>query len=282
MEIYLRNGSTVTLNPETKDQVHTGLRGNSFREFLREVMKLSNLKAQYIDVLLDEEYDTFEDVFTHKSANTEKNYEFYEFIGDVTLNKSIAWYLTRRFPQLNCPEGVKILTRLKINLVSKKSFSKFAENLHFWPFVSASLEVRTLKMGKTLEDVFEAFFGSFEMLIDKHWGEGLGYQFCYTLISKLLDSIDISLKYEHLFDSKTRLKELIDYFGEKIGKIEYTAQKEDRIHYVTILHNKRCIATGSAPLKADAQQKAAEKAIYQLSRQGFIRPLVGSYAEFCS
>lgn len=282
MEIYLRNGSTVKLDPETKDQIHTGIRGNSFREFLREVMRLSNLKAQYIDVLLDEEYETFEAVFTHKSANLEKNYEFYEFIGDVTLNKSIAWYLMRRFPQLNCPEGVKILTRLKINLVSKKSFSKFAENLHFWLFVSASLEVRTLKMAKTLEDVFEAFFGAFEMLIDKHWGEGLGYQFCYTLIGKLLDTTDISLKYEQLFDAKTRLKELVDYFGEKIGQIKYTAQKEDRIHYVTILHNNKCISNGSAPLKADAQQKAAEKAIHHLKRMGFVRPLTGSYAEFCS
>ena len=282
--LIVKNKMVIVDNP---DQIVNGVRGTAFRIFLFNVLKLSGLKEQYIKVLLDKEIDVYEAVFTHPSANPNRNYEFYEFVGDVTLNKSIAWYLSRRFPQLCCTNGVKILTRLKINLVSKRAFEKFAKKLHFWNFVSATNEIRVLKMAKTLEDVFESFFGATEMLIDKHFKPGLGYKFCYNIIEQLLDTLDISLKYERLFDAKTRLKEMFDYFGkENLGELKYLSEKQDRIHQiqvVRVLDGKQItMGNGSAPLKADAQQRAAQVAIKKLQSQGFVKPLSENYVEFCS
>ena len=267
-------------------EIYKGIRGERFTYFLREVLSLSNLNKQYYDILLDKEgLQLYDQVFTHKTANEENNYEYLEFLGDTTLNKSIAWYLSRRFPQLNCPQGVKVLTRLKINLISKRSFAGFAKQLGFWNFVSADSEVRSMKMDKTLEDVFEAFFGATELLIDERIRQGAGYSICYNIIDNILNTHDISLKYEDLFDSKTRLKEIFDHFGENLGQLKYDTVKVERIHHVKVVLNDRgscrTLGEGSAPLKADAQQRAATQAIETLRKIGFSKQLSDSYALFC-
>lgn len=271
-------------------EIYNGIRGERFVYFLQQVLSLSNLNKQYYDILLDKEsLIMYDQVFTHKTANPDNNYEYLEFLGDTTLNKSIAWYLSRRFPQLKCPQGVKVLTRLKINLISKRSFASFAKQLHFWDFVSADMDVRSMKMDKTLEDVFEAFFGATELIIDSRIQMGAGYLICYNIVKHLLDSRDISLKYEHLFDAKTRLKEIFDHFSDKLGELKYDTKKVDRIHHVTAklvksssFEKDHFLGYGSAPLKADAQQRAATEAIATLELMGFVKPLSDSYALFCT
>lgn len=278
------------VEPENKIvEIYKGLRGDKFRYFLRQVLSLSNLSEEYYSVLLDKEgINLYDQAFTHKTANPTYNYEFFEFLGDTTLNKIIAWYLSRRFMQLNCPEGVKVLTRLKINLISKKSFVEFAKQLHFWDFISADMDIRMNKMDKTLEDVFEAFFGVTELLIDSRIRQGAGYSICYSILEKLMNNREISLKYEDLFDSKTRLKEMFDFFGDQLGKMVYETEKIERIHYVKIIlinndgKRKQLIGEGSGALKATAEQKASTEALKVLQRMGFHKPLSEGYKLFCS
>jgi dsRNA-specific ribonuclease len=268
----------------TVTEIYKGIRGDKFTYFLRQLLSLSNLNKQYYDVLLnDNGLALFDQAFTHRTADVDNNYEYLEFLGDTTLNKSIAWYLSRRFPQLNCPKGVKVLTRIKINLISKRSFSGFARRFNFWDFISADMEVRSTKMEKTLEDVFESFFGATELLLDTHIQQGCGYNICYNMIANMLNTVPISLKYEDLFDSKTRLKEIFDHFGDKLGgKLEYKTIKEDRIHNVEAVIGKKVLGRGSAPLKADAEQRASAEAIITLKKMGFVKQLSDSYAIFCS
>ena len=267
--------------------IFKGVRGPKFVFFLRQILSLSNLNEQYFDVLLDKEgILMYERAFSHRTADENNNYEYLEFLGDTTLNKSIAWYLSRRFPQLNCCKGVKVLTRLKINLISKKSFASFAKQLKFWDFVSASEDTRAMKMDKTLEDVFEAFFGATELLIDERIQLGAGYAICYSMIANLLNTRRISLKYEQLFDSKTRLKEIFDHFGSKLGVHKYDTQKVDRMHHVKVILCKlqakqQVLGEGSAPLKADAQQRASEQAIHTLKNMGFVKMVSDEYKLFC-
>ena len=230
----------------------------------------------------------YETVFTHKTADPNNNYEFLEFLGDVTLNKAIAWYLARRFPNLQCAEGVKILTRLKINYISKKAFADFADQLGFWDYISADQEVRDMKKGKTMEDVFEAFFGATEWMIDHRIREGAGARFCYRIIGTLLKPVPISFRYEDLFDAKTRLKEVFDHFStNKLGKLRYIAKRTDRMFHVTAVrecgpYHQNVIGEGFAPLKADAEQRAAQEAIVKLREIGFVKPLSESFAKFCT
>lgn len=311
--------------------IYKGIRGKKFEFFLSRILQLSDLRPIYRDILLSpSSLRIYDKVFTHKTADPSNNYEFLEFLGDTTLNKSIAWYLSRRFPQLNCPAGVKILTRLKINLICKKSFGRFAKRLGFWAFVSADEDTRNTKMDKTLEDVFEAFFGATETIVDERLGFGVGYHVCYGVIKNILDTEPISLKYNDLFDAKTRLKEIFDQYGSELGVLVYESQRDDSMfkviakrkiirvdkptpvhvdpkrvgvqvafsmfidlqkRYNTLIKSKNIVSqveeasfdigAGSAYLKADAEQRAAEEAIAHLASQGYIRTLSDDYTKFC-
>jgi dsRNA-specific ribonuclease len=259
-------------------EIYIGIRGDKFKYFIKQVLSLANINEHFFNVLIDEEgLKMYDRVFTHSSVDSCNNYEYLEFLGDTTLNKSIAWYLSRRFDRFACSDGVQALTRLKINLISKRSFAGFAKRLSFWEFVSASTETRSNQMDKTLEDVFEAFFGATEVLIDSRIRQGAGYSVCYAIISNILDTMDISLRYEDLFDSKTRLKEVFDFFGaSKIGVLVYDTEKVDRIHKVKAIRRFQGVDTvlgeGSSSLKVDAQQKAANLSFAKLDRMGFTKP----------
>ena len=100
-----------------------------FQEFVRIILQLSRLKNKYILKLTNKEnMEIYKKVFTHISIDAVNNYEFYEILGDVTLNKCIVWYLKDRFPQLHNAAGVKILARLRINLVFEKIFPSTLKN----------------------------------------------------------------------------------------------------------------------------------------------------------
>lgn len=277
-------------------------RDKTFVDMLTRVLKRAKIKDEYISKILDKGgFDLYSQAFTHPTANENVNYETLEILGDSIVNCCIVWYLSRRFPQLNCPQGVKIIARLKINLVSKKMFAEFGKNLGLWDFVSADDETRSLRMKKTLEDVFEAFFGATQKLVDENIRMGVGYSICYDLIKSLFDEIDISLKYEDLYDAKTRLKETFDQYGKNIvdeesgkvtrygiGQMKWENERIDKIQYVQVYRiqqnnpkKKILIGKGSAALKPDAQQKAAEVALKTLARQGYVKDVDEFYKTLC-
>ena len=193
----------------------------------------------------------------------------------------------RRFPKLLCSQGVKVVARLRINYGAKQSFSSIAESLGFWNFITASEEERGRCKKPLLEDVFEAFIGATEYLIDMKILECVGYSVIHNILQNLFDKIPISLKYEDLYDSKTRLKELFDFYGSDVlGILKYDCVKniEEKITYATVtrfIGNQQIIlGEGAASLKIDAEQKAAAKAIESLKRKGFTKPVPEIYSFF--
>lgn len=276
---------------ENPIEIYSGDRGINFENMLRNILKKGKLKKEYIDRIVKNGMPLYSQAFTHPTADENNNYEPLEFLGDSIVNCVIVWYLSRRFPQLNCQDGVKILARLKINLVSKKVFANFGSELDFWKYVSADKETRDTKMKKTLEDVFEAFFGATQKLIDSEIRMGVGYSICYNIIQNLFENMQISLKYEDLYDPKTRLKEVFDFFKDKIGQVKYENERIDRIQYVKVYRlytdergkkQKILLGQGSAALKPDAVQKAASRAIEYLNREGkFIKDVPEIYKKLC-
>jgi dsRNA-specific ribonuclease len=272
-------------------KIYSGDRGINFEKMLRKILEKSKLKNDYINQILKNGMPLYSQAFTHPTADENNNYEPLEFLGDSIVNCVIVWYLSRRFPQLNCQDGVKILARLKINLVSKKVFASFGNELGFWKYVSADMETRDTKMKKTLEDVFEAFFGATQKLIDSEIRMGVGYSICYNIIENLFGNMHISLKYEDLYDPKTRLKEVFDFFKDTIGQIKYENERIDRIQHVNVFRlftdergkkQKILLGKGSAALKPDAVQKAASRALEKLNKDGiFIKEIPEIYKKLC-
>ena len=283
-------------------QIYHGIRGNEFKNLIKNILEKGNLKDKYISFLLnDENLQKYDQAFTAISANKEKNYEFYEQMGDLTINNFIVKYSYKRFPQLKCTEGVKVVARLRINYGSRQSFSDIADKLNIWDYISADEEERSRKKKDLLEDCLESFIGCTEYILDEKYCQGVGYGIVYNILSNIFDNIDMSIDYDDLYDSKTRLKELFDIYSI-LGKIEYIDSRTETLAISTIyrvpcgisnlpLKNNginiprkewECLGYGHASKKSDAQQKAAQESLKILNKNGYKKEIPIEYLNFKS
>jgi dsRNA-specific ribonuclease len=249
------------------------------------------LSKKYVDILSDEaSMKVYRQAFTSATVNPASNYEFYEQMGDVSANKFLVYYFYRRFPILKCAMGVKVVARLKINYVSKDTFSRIADEEGFWPHIQASDEWKGKRRKDLLEDVFEAFIGATEHLIDTRVKHGLGAVVVGEYLTRVFDKEEVSLKYTDLYDSKTRLKELFDKCGGELGRIKYTETKHFDSQGNSITTSRvinypwrgapETIGVGVGKVKADAQRAAAEDAIGKMKQRGFCKEEPAEYAIF--
>ena len=275
-----------TTNMDIETIIYEGSRGEDFKQLIFNVLKKGKLKEHYIRHLMSEEsMKVYNDVFTSSTASKENNYEVYEQMGDVLAGSFIIWYMYRRFPKLQCSEAVKIVARLKINYGSKNSFFPIAEKLGFWNFITASEEERNREKKPLLEDTLEAFIGATAYILDNNFRYGVGYAIVYEILASIFDDMTISLKYEDLYDSITRLKEIFDYFKvDKIGVQEKKFSKEEKLTTFIIYQNFRGttieLGRGMAATKPDAEQKAATYAIESLRRMGYKKAVAELYSKY--
>lgn len=292
---------------DTHAGIYLGSRGADFKEFISSLLRKGGLKSRYVKMLTDEEaMSIYGCAFTSELIDADNNYQVLEQIGDLSGNKFIVNYFYDRFPQLDCAEGVKVVARLRINYGAKESFCEIARKLGFWDFISATNDLRQRKMKPLLEDVFEAFLGATERILDRRKRVGVGYAIVYDILASIFDEMDISLRYEDLYDSKTRLKELFDLHESSLGPLVYKEQKKDTITVATAfrvqngkyaektdkfgnvtIDKKRItggqyikIGEGSAALKSDAQQNAASNALDLLKKQGWSKQVPSVYKRF--
>ena len=224
-------------------ELYNGSRGEDFKELIISLLKKGKLKDKYIEILISEKsMEKYGNAFTAESlVHPQENYECYEQMGDRAASHFMASYFFRRYPQLECSAGNKVVCRLGINYGAKKSFSNIAEELGFWKFITCpetgnypKKKYRNAHMKDLLEDVLEAFLGCTEKLLDEAFRQGVGYAIVYDILSNIFDKISISLEYEDLVDAKTRLKETFDlrWIGNELGKLVYvntieTTRSED-------------------------------------------------------
>lgn len=221
-------------------KIRKGPRDVSFKNMIIDILKLGQLTDDTISIILDKEGMKFYNwVFTHKTANERKNYELFEFIGDRTVNKCIAWYIFKRFPQLHSPEYIQNMSKLVNKLKSTESLAQFTlQNFDFWKYVTCDEETYTTNRNKTLEDVFEAFFGLTEYLLDEKVKEGCGYIITYKIMEHILDKTDIQIDTESVTDNKTKLKELMERPNCMKGIRYETKRENDKFHVKTFLLDK--------------------------------------------
>lgn len=286
---------------ETKLQFIPGVfiadRGIAFKNLIRGLLKCSNVSDKYIDILTsNESLQIYSAAFTSDMLDVNSNYQIYEQLGDLSCNKFIVWYIYNRFPQLKSSEGIKIAARVRINYGSKQCFSNIAEKLNFWDFISAPNDLRQRNKKSLLEDVFEAFIGATEYILDNDLGIGVGYACVYNILESIFDKIDISLRYQDLYDAKTRLKELFDYKLHELGPFIYEETKDKLINISRVYrlkgakyettqegkintskisgtYDKELIGEGKSSLKSTAQQYAAKNALYNLRNKGIFKPI---------
>ncbi len=262
------------------DELVQGDRSERFKQAISTLLSKSDIRKNTISKLLSpENMECYSMAFTHVSFDANNNYEYYELIGDSIVNNCIVLFLKNKFPILTSPKYIRIISRLKNLLQSKKSFSDIMKELDLWDFVSASLSMKTTRKKRISEDVFEAFFGLTFLLCEKHYNDsGIAFKICYKITNNMFDNVKISLRYEDVFDAKSRLKELFDNL-KHLGKLEYSNRSElvngSTIHHVSILAinngSRQCIGQSSGPLLIDAQQVASSRALSHLKNKGISR-----------
>lgn len=270
--------------------IYEAPRGTEFKSFIHKLLVKSNLDDKYSKVLIDDDsMRTYNRAFTSSTAEPSEleNYEVFEQLGDMTANKFLVWYFHRRFREI----PVKIVARLRINYGSKQTFAKIADSLGFWSFIRAREDERSRDKKSLLEDTFEAFLGATETLCDDKFRRGVGYHICYSILESIFDEIPVSLKYEDLYDPKTRLKELVDCnvgmeikYDDSIGY--YDSEETQAYKASTVLcllpGSRRWIRVGegTASLKTDAQQMAARAALAKLKLMGISKSVPPEYETF--
>jgi dsRNA-specific ribonuclease len=207
---------------------------------------------------------------------------------------------------------VKVVARLRINYGAKQSFSSIADNLGFWPFISAaedgsdrSDKYRVRHKKDLLEDVLEATVGCTEQILDQAYRPGVGYAIVYDILADIFNEMTISLKYTDLYDAKTRMKEIFDMFGKQIGTFKFIDTRDERVatsrlyrvppgsrrNPLSTLHDGirimrpnngwDLIGSGTGSKKSDSQQRASESGIKTLNSHGYIKPVPLEYLLFC-
>ncbi len=263
-------------------------RNDSFQVLIKDVLTKAILKsniATKLGVLFSPKaWDILETAFTGVFINPEKNYEYYEQLGDVIIGQFLVWYSYRRYPRLCCAEGVKVVARIRINYGSRESLSRIADSLGFWPYISAMSSQRDNSKKDLLEDVFEAFIGAVALIIDDAIEPGEGYKFAYILLTTIFDKIHISLRYTDLFDAKTRLKELFECYKGVLGlKPIYTNTRIDSERMAESIvsridrGNMVELGRGRAPRQAEAEQYASDMALTFLNKLGYKKPVLPIY-----
>jgi len=267
-----------------------GYRDERFKNFIKKILKYSITNDTLIDTLVSEKaLSLYSIALTSKESDPINNYEMFEQLGDVSINKFVVNYMYGRFPQLENPNGVDLVAKLKIKYASKEILHLLGEEMGMWPFITATKDEKTNKRKKLLEDTFEAFFGVTEYIIDtifytKNWSTntktflifphntyiGTGFNIIFFILKHLFDTLDISLKYESLVDAKTRLNELASEHQHQL-RIKYTMRSspEEKRHIISVVNEitKETLGTGTGALKKDAEINAAANALETLKNK---------------
>jgi dsRNA-specific ribonuclease len=269
---------------------HIGDRNKKFKVFIKSILeKYANITdTKYLAFLLTESsLKVYGCAFTSEEIDQQNNYQFFELLGDLSVNKYVVEYVIQKFPQLEQSQAVKIIARLRINNVSKSVLSKIAKELKFLNYISAPNDTIKKNEDDLLEDTFEAFVGVTEKLLNEKFGYGIGCTVVRTLIFLLFEEkIKLSLEYIDLYDSKTRLKELVDMLQDKIGKLEYVNERDIEknivrsIVYTKSNNVKTKIGEGVARLQNEAEKNASDEGIKYLNTKGFVKHPPKIYTQF--
>ncbi|CCA61360.1 hypothetical protein AV955_gp003 [Diadromus pulchellus ascovirus 4a] len=209
----------------------------------------------------------FAAAFTTADYDPKFNYEFFEQLGDLTINKFIVSYMSRRFPQLRNRNGVNVLATLRILYGSKNVLSGLSSKYGLDKLVRMTREesLDKTKSMSVFEDVFEALFGAIEFVFDRDNFPGMGYVFCYRILTAMFDDLDVKIDYESLVDAKTRLNELK---AEHKFSLTYRDSRDEAsgMFRSTAVIDGIAAGSGESNTKKGAQIEASQRAIDWLGR----------------
>jgi len=204
--------------------------------------------------------ELFKIAFTHSSAQTklkngEKiNNERLEFLGDAVLDSIIADFLFKKYPSQN--EG--FLTQMRSRIVKRDYLNILSRKIGIDQLLISNTSKSPTKKN-IYGDAFEAFVGA--VYLDR------GYKYTTQYITEFIIPHYINLENLAAYDNnfKSQLLEWSQKFKQELDFYTDTDPMNPGrfISYIRINHE--IIGIGMGPSKKEAEQDAAEKALYRVN-----------------
>lgn len=152
--------------------------------------------------------------FRHDSVS-EYNYEVDEHLGDAVLKHITVKYIDTRYADQKL--SISVRSSLSQKMYAKSQLSDIATELGFSPYIEADVDVAD----NVKEDIFEAFLGAVEKIVDDVWGMGSGYKCLYNLMKTFWDTKDFDVSEDAVVAKKTQVKQAVwDNLGWKTNLID--------------------------------------------------------------
>lgn len=200
---------------------------------------------------------------THPSyaqeRNTPANNQRLEFLGDAVLNLAVAEYLYRHFSSK--AEGE--LTKIRARVVCEKALVSVAARLSLGDYLLLGRGEELSggrKRNSILADAAEAVIGA--VYIDQ------GYEKARDFVVSYLEDIILSTARGDYYDYKSRLQELVqakDKDNVSYAIVEEYGPAHDKNFIIGVYYRGVQLATGHGKNKKEAEQKAAQVALLDLS-----------------
>ncbi len=202
-----------------------------FREFISDLLLRIGLTNEQLGIVFsarnsDMNFNEFAKCFITRSSDTMYNYEMYELTGDTCINKAIVMYFfkvlqsVQERKRLREEEKGRIyhpdvrlvdyFNKLKAAYISTKVFSDIARRLGFEEFIQYGPRDVHDEKDAILEDSFEAFFGCFEIMIDRYIQPHYSHHYVSSYVTYLFNSRNINYHPDVVYDPITLLKETND------------------------------------------------------------------------
>ena len=204
------------------------------------------------------------EVFVHKSilnedSSFDKSYEQLEFLGDAVIELVISDFLFLQDDIQN--EGESTIKRSLI--VRKSTLAKISEKMKLDNFVYSGSWIDIIlgpERESILADVFESLCGYIYLFM----GFDEAKKF---IINSLRNEIQHLENLKDIKDSKSILQEILQKKGIDVPvyKLRTISSKDEEISFEAKVYcNNKLLATADGKRKSIAEQKAAEKAIFNL------------------
>ena len=207
----------------------------------------------------------YEQALTHRSllrghpdSHLHSN-ERLEFLGDAVLGFVVAAYLYEHFPDRN--EG--FLTRLRAKLVNREALAQAARRLELGAYVRLSENMERAggrANDSILSDAFEALIGAIYL--------DLGLEAARAFVERvLLEPLDLEALARRPDNYKSMLLEFAQARGWPQPRYRVVAERgpsHARTFTVEAWIGNRCLGTGTAGSKKQAEQQAAREALARL------------------
>lgn len=192
--------------------------------------------------------------FAHEAREEDvHHYERLEFLGDAVLELIVSHMLWDRFPHVS--EGD--LTRLRAELVKKKTLAKVARRLQIGQFILLGKGERQRggnERSSILADAIEAILGA--IFLDG--GLTVARSVCLSIFTEEFSLIDL----DHLHDYKNRLQELaasLQLEPPKYKLLEVEGPEHMPTFVMEVFIGETLQAQGRGRNKKDATQEAAHR-----------------------